>query len=207
MSIRYLILSSFVLVACNKNSGTIDDTSNTATTETGTTDTSTATTDTSTTDTSGTTVTTDTSTTDTSTTDTGGWEPTADRYTLTPGNAITNDCGDAFDEPDPGDTVTTRFSWNGDKISIGFEREPAVECDWEFPGFPLCALMEETDGQQGTVITYQSAMEGEWSEPAVMSGIFSISIDCAGNGCDMFASQLNIASFPCAVAVPFTGEL
>ena len=207
MSKRYLILGSMVLVACGKGSGTIDDTGETSTTDTGTTDTSTTTTDTSTTDTSTTETGTTTTDTGTTTTDTGGWEPTADRYTLTPGTLLSNSCGDAFEEPEPNDTATARFSWNGDKISIGFDREPAVECDWEYPGFPLCTIMEESEGQQGTVLTFRNSMEGEWSSPEEMSGTFNVEIECTGNGCEMFANQMNITSFPCAGSLSYTGAL
>jgi hypothetical protein len=211
MAIRHLLLCPLLLVSCGK-SGTIEDTSVTTTTDTGITSTattSTATTDSGITDT-GTAVTTDTATTgtgSTTTTDTGGWEPTEGRYTLNPGAVISNDCGDAFVVPEPNDTATARFSWDGDKISIGFDRDPLVECDWEFPGFPLCVIMDESEVQQGTTLTFQNSIDGEWTAPEEMFGTFNLDIDCSGNGCEMFAGQMNISEFPCSASLEYEGEL
>jgi hypothetical protein len=187
---RNILLTSVVLVSCGK-SGALEDTSETATTDSGTTST---------------TVTTDTATGTTRTTDTGGWEPMQGRYTLIPGAILTNECGDYDVAPEPNNTATAMFSWNGDKISIVFEGEH-VECDWEYPGFSLCVVSDESEGQQGTTLNYQNSIDGQWSEPEAMSGTSHFAIDCTGNGCEMFANQMNITSFPCAVSMEYTGEM
>jgi len=160
-----------------------------------------------TTETGTTSTTTDTGTGSTTTTDTGGWEPMQGRYTLEPGSMIDNTCGDAFEAPEAGDTAPAVFGWNGDKINIKLDDFPRVECDWEFPAFPVCLLAEEAINEQGTIITFKNSMDGEWSQPELMSGIFYADIDCSGSSCDMFANQLNIPAFPCQSSFGFTGEL